>query len=184
MFWAMSKVFNIKSYNPVAGEDLLFDNNVWIYLFHPMQNTNRLKQQQYSAFLKKVQVVRATIWINALVLSEFCNAWLKIEFKNWRKKPENITKTDYKRDFVKSEQYYETVNEIREILPQILKITTRGSDDFHKINIDHVLNLLETSDFNDSYYLELAKMNNWTIVTDDADFFDNPAVNIVTANIK
>ncbi|MDD3686125.1 MAG: hypothetical protein PHE56_05100 [Bacteroidales bacterium] len=180
----MSKVNNINTYNPVSDENLLFDNNVWLYLFHPMQNSNKLKQRQYSVFLKKVQTVRATIWINALVVSEFCNAWLKIEFKNWKKKPENIAKTDYKRDFVKSEQYYETVKEIKEILPQILKITTRGSDDFHKINIEHVLNLLESSDFNDSYYLALSKMNNWTIVTDDADFFDNPAVNIVTANIK
>ena len=39
------------------------------------------------------------------VLSEFCNAWLRIEFNNWKKKAQNNAAADYKKDFVNSTAY-------------------------------------------------------------------------------
>jgi len=120
------------------------------------------------------------------VLSEFCNAWLRIEFNEWKKKPENISKTDYKKDFVPSSAYKDVISEIRIVLPDLLKKTERASDNFNAIDLDSVYAELENCDFNDSYYLELASMNNWKIITDDADLFKNNKLNveIITANLK
>ena len=182
----MSKVHNISNYRLSSDDVFFFDANIWVILFCPIANAKRNKQKKYSDFFKQILTSRACIWINSLVLSEFCNTWLRIEYNNWKKKPENAYNNDYKRNFVTSQMYTEVINEIRNTLPQILKKVERGSDNFNAINLEAIYAELENCDFNDSYYLELAQMNNWKIVTDDADLFKNNKLNveIITANIS
>ncbi len=182
----MSKIHDINIYNPSPFDVFFFDNNIWMYLYCPIANYEKDKQRKYAAFLNQVRQKRSCIWVNSLVLSEFCNAWLRLEFNNWKKRPENLRSCDYKKNFVQSESYNEIIQDIRLTLPLILKIAERGSDNFNAINLDAVYSELDNCDFNDSYYLELAYMNNWKIVTDDADFFKNNKLNvdIITANIK
>jgi predicted nucleic acid-binding protein len=156
-----------------------------MFLFCPIGNSRKPEQKKYTAFFSQINSAKSCVWINSLVLSEFCNAWLRIAFTNWKKKPENIAKNDYKRDFVGSAIYKDTIQEITATLKKILKITERATDDFNAINLDHIFVELENCDFNDSYYLELASRKNWKIVTDDADLFKNNKlqVEIVTANL-
>lgn len=182
----MSNVIDIASYETKSDDVLFFDNNVWMFLFCPILKFEKNKQRKYSNLFQSVQSVKACIWINSLVLSEFCNAWLRIEYNKWRRRPENGIDNDYKRNFVQSSKYLETIEEIKEIIPEILKYSERGSDNFSSINMDSVYSELNNCDFNDSYYLELASQNRWKIVTDDADLFKNNQLNIeiITANIK
>jgi predicted nucleic acid-binding protein len=184
--WSMSEIHNIESYRPSSNDVLFFDNNIWMYLYCPIGNYQKEKQQKYSTFFKYVCSAKSCIWINSLVLSEFCNAWLKIEFDNWKKKPENIGKSNYKKDFVQSVAYKEVVQEIKLTIPNLLKNTEKCSDNFNFIDFNLVLASFENCDFNDSYYLTLAHTNKWKIVTDDADFFNNSTLNveIITANYK
>jgi len=181
----MIKLHKISDYQSKASDVYFFDTNVWMYLFCPIGNYNIKTQKIYSGFFKEVTSVGACIWINSLVLSEFCNAWLRIEFKQWCESNQT-PKADYKKDFIPSETYKETVGEIKEVIQEILKKSERTSDEFSAINIDNVLNELENCDFNDSYYLELAQQKNWKIVTHDADLFKNNKLNIeiITANNK
>jgi len=182
----MSKIHNISSYQPTASDVFFFDNNVWMYLFCPIANYQKEKQQKYSSFFKSICSVKSCIWINALVLSEFCNAWLRLEFDHWKKKSENIGKNNYKRDFVQSGDYQDTVLAIKSVIPSILKNTERSSDNFNSIDCNHVFSEFGNSDFNDSYYLTLAHTNKWKIVTDDTDFLKSNLfdVEIITANNK
>lgn len=181
----MSNIKNIKSYHISSDDNFFFDNNIWMFLFCPTV-THIKKQKQYSSFFSSAISSKACIWINSLVLSEFCNSWLRIEFNKWKKLPANLTRCDYKKDFVKSSKYNDTILEIQEIIPEILKYSERGSDNFNAIEIENVINELSECDFNDSYYLELARKNNYKIVTDDADFFKNNSMNIeiITGNIS
>ena len=179
----MAKVHNVLTYQPRSSESLFFDNNVWMFLFCPLASYRRDKQKAYSNLLVKAQQSRSAIFINSLVLSEFCNQWLRLEFELWRKK--FIESKDYKRDFVPTSQFKDAVSEVKVALGQILNITERGSDNFNAILIPNLLEEFGNSDFNDSYYIELARLNSWKIVTDDADFFKNNLQNIevITANI-
>lgn len=156
-----------------------------MFLFCPIANTHRIKQQKYSGFLKSVRTARACIWINSLVLSEFCNACLQIEFKNWKRLPENVHKNSFKKDFVPSTSYKDAIGEIKDTLRQIISQTERTSDNFNAVGPEKIYSELDNCDFNDSYYLELARMNHWKIVTDDADLFKNNSLNveILTANV-
>lgn len=182
----MTKIHNIDEYSPTSGDAFFFDNNVWMYLFCPIANAQQNKQRKYSNLFKNIISAKACIWINSLVLSEFCNAWLRIEFNNWKKKPQNNPSADYKKDFVTSAAYKDVIVEIKETLPQILKKSERTSDDFNRVDLDRIYAELSNCDFNDSYYLEQANINKWKVVTDDADLFKNNSLNveIITANIK
>lgn len=182
----MSKLHDIDTYHPTSTDVFFFDNNVWMYLFCTIGNYEKEKQRRYSSFFSLVCSAKACIWINSLVLSEFCNAWLRLEFKRWLKKPDNAGKRDYKSEFVPTQAYQDVIKDIKSVLPTILKKAERASDDFNAINLDSIYAELTNCDFNDSYYLELARKNRWKIVTDDADFFKNNKLNveIITANIK
>lgn len=182
----MSKIHDITTYKPSSSDVFFFDNNVWMFLFCPIVNYERLKQKKYASFFSDVNSAKSCIWINSLVLSEFCNAWLRIVYNNWKKKAKNTLNNDYKKDFVGSQGYNDSIREIKLTLQSILKKAERTTDDFNSINLDHIFTELENCDFNDSYYLELASRNKWKIVTDDADLFKNNKLNveIITANIK
>ena len=109
------------------------------------------------------------IFINALVISEFCNQWLRIEFKTWSKKFSDTK--EYKKDFIHTPEFKNAVLDVKDALIKIFRITERGSDNFNAIDLQNLLQEFGISDFNDSYYIELAHLNKWKIVTDDADFF-------------
>jgi predicted nucleic acid-binding protein len=109
-----------------------------------------------------------------------------LNISNGKKSQKNAYANNYKKDFVPSKAYKEVISEMKLTLPQILKYAERCSDNFNAVDMEAIYTELENCDFNDSYYLELARMNNWKIVTDDADLFRNNRLNveIITANIK
>jgi|WetSurMetagenome_2_1015567.scaffolds.fasta_scaffold441942_2 hypothetical protein len=182
----MTKINDITKYKSSSTDVFFFDNNVWMFLFCPIVDYEKSKQRKYTSFFDDVNTAKSCIWINSLVLSEFCNAWLRIAYNNWKKKPENTGKIDYKKNFVGSQTYNDSIKEIKLTLQTILKKAERATDDFNAIDLDHIFTELDNCDFNDSYYLELASRKKWKIVTDDADLFKNTKldVEIITANIK
>jgi predicted nucleic acid-binding protein len=180
----MPRVINIETYQPRFNENLFFDNNVWMFLFCPLASYEKRKQKAYAELLKKVAQNKAAIFINALVISEFCNQWLRMEFNSWTKKFSDPK--EYKKDFIPTPVFKNAVSDVKDALNKILSITERGSDNFQAIDLDKLFKEFGNSDFNDSYYVELAHLNNWKIVTDDADFFRNNShnIDIITANIR
>ena len=177
---------NISTYNPSSQDNFFFDTNIWIFLFCSIGNHKPSKQKVYSSFFSRVRQRNASIFINSLVLSEFCNVWLRIEFKEWLKQPANYTKTRYKEDFVGTPKYNQTVEDIKYALQQILAVTLKCSDEFNSINFDSVISQFGKVDFNDAYYSILAEKKNWKIVTDDGDFKKLllPTLTIITDNLN
>jgi predicted nucleic acid-binding protein len=177
------EVINVKNYQPKSTDIFFFDNNVWMLLFCPLGNFRQSSQKAYSAFLRSIQASRSTVFITSLILSEFANASLRIDFGQWKSVTGN-NNADYKRDYVGSSQYQETAETIISSIYNILKIAEKSPDDFHSLNLDTILNELKTRDFNDNYYLALAASKNWKIVTDDSDFFthNHPTLKVFTCN--
>jgi hypothetical protein len=172
---------NIQKYQPKFNESFLFDNNVWVLLFCPIANAELKKQKSYSSFFKEIKQRNIAIFINSLILSEFCNSWLRLEFNLWKK--HFGEQKDFKRDFKPTQKYTDTISEIKNTVKIILSATERGTDNFSSINLDTIFNDFGNCDFNDSYYIELAKTNKWKIVTDDSDFHNySKEIDIITAN--
>jgi hypothetical protein len=182
--FVMAQVLDLKSYTPQFTDSFFFDNNIWMYLYCPIGNyMKESKQKVYSRFYQNLIKNNRTIWINSLILSEFANAFLRLEFDLWKKKPENAGKRDYKRDFIPTQDYKQTVGMVKIQIRNILKTASRTHDEFNSVSIENIFNEFGKCDFNDSYYLELARIQNLKIVTDDADFYkDNRLdVTILTA---
>jgi len=160
---------DIRHYSPRSSDVLFFDNNIWMYLFCPLGNFNKPRQTVYSSFLQSIQTAKSTIFINSLVLSEFANRYFRIDFEQWKNNTHNYS-AEYKKEYIGSEKYRETAEEIVIQIKKIIKICCKAPDDFNAIDLDKVLAHLEIIDFNDSYFFELACSKKWKIVTDDQDF--------------
>jgi hypothetical protein len=180
----MAIIHDVRNYQPSFSDSLFFDNNIWVFLFCPIANVEKKKQTLYSNFLKEVIQSKCAVFVNSLVLSEFSNYWLQTEFKKWKK--DNPHGTDYKRHFIPTETFKTSVEDVRIALKGILKIVEKGNDDFNALEFDNILMEFGNCDFNDSYYLEMARSKKWKIVTDDADLFKNNKLNIeiITGNLN
>jgi len=120
-----------------------------------------------------------------MILSEFANAYLRLDFNIWKNKPENAGKTDYKRDYVGTVDFNDTVEDVKTSIKKILSITEKFNDCFNSIDIESVFIHFGQSDFNDSYYVELAKLSGYKIVSDDSDLIkiNASSIPIITANL-
>lgn len=163
------KVLNVNDYYPKPSDSLFFDNNVWMYLFCPLGNYNQLRQKQYSSFLDKAKSSGSSIFTNSLILSEFSNSYLRMDFEQW-KKESGKPLANFKLDYIGTERYQDTAQEISSNVKKILRFCEKSTDNFNAIPIDLILKRMEIIDFNDSYYIELAKLSKLIIVTDDKDF--------------
>jgi predicted nucleic acid-binding protein len=160
---------NIKDATPKFNQMYFFDNNIWMFLFSPIGNYEKNKQSSISNFLVSLKTYNCDIVLNSLILSEFSNANLRLDFNLWKNETKNYS-ADFKRDYLISSRYKNTEQVIQSCINQILKLSERFPDNFNSINIENVLMNFKTIDFNDAYYLELCKQNNWFFVTDDNDF--------------
>jgi predicted nucleic acid-binding protein len=181
----MTDFYSIDSYQPSPQDKLFFDANVWIYICGPIGNYNRNIVQKYDLFLKRALQVNAQVCVSSLVLSEFFNRSVRIEF-------ESVQKTDpqkyqnFKKDFRNTPSYNQTAKVLHDIIKkQILKIGKVIDDGFSEININRLLDDPTNYDFNDRYYQELAEIKNLKIVTNDTDFaVCGLRIPIITANLK
>ena len=181
----MSNIINVNTYNPNENDKLFFDANIWMYLFCPIGGYKRDAVKKYSGLLKRVIQSRASIFISSLVLSEFFNAYTRLEF-NILKRKDSASYQDFKKDFRKTDRYKELVTSIKTIIKtKILVLSKRISDKFEDIDLDKVFENIEEADFNDNYYKTLLSGEGIKIVTNDYDFGKvDDAISVITANPK
>jgi predicted nucleic acid-binding protein len=177
-----NRVLDVGAYEPVSGDKLFFDTNVWLYLYCPIGNYRKKKIARYDSFLKKAIQAKATICVSSLVLSEFCNTYARLEFNILKRRTKESL--DFKRDFKRTPAYKKVMTEIRHVVTnQILKIASPVDDKFDAIDRDKLMGLIAEADFNDAYYCLLSRAENMMVVTDDGDFATLDA-DLITGNQK
>ena len=174
----MARIESIRNYTPHSSDNFFFDNNVWMYIFCPIGNHDRRKQQVYSRLFEEIMHRKATIWINSLVLSEFFNASMRLDYNLW--KDETIkqsvsgipSKTDYKNDYRKTKRYANSVIMVNSVVKSIMALCEKSSDNFNSLEATTLLSSIKDLDFNDAYYILWSKSLSFPlkIVTDDRDF--------------
>ena len=153
---------NIDTYIPKNTDKFFFDNNIWMYLYCPIGNYNQNAVTKYSDFFAKVLSVGSTIYVSSIILSEFYNTYNRLDFNIW-KTPET---KNYKKDYRPTQQFKDTSqNIVMTIETRILGIAKRVDDGFVDIDIEQISTKCGKLDFNDSYYVELAKRNGFKIPT-------------------
>lgn len=175
----MTKI-DILSFNPKSNDHFFFDNNIWMFLFCPLLGTNQQKYVEgYSKFLGKILDASSEVYVSSLILSEFYNAYIKLDYNRVKAGNEYF---EFKRDYRPSNRFTETHEAIlNTIESQILGIANKIDDNFSKIAIDELRDDSRLMDFNDGYYLELHRFYSFKLVTNDSDFFKtNRDIQILT----
>ena len=155
-------------YNIAKNEKVFIDTNILIYLFSPdFVSSNEQHIEQYSKILEILLQNSAELYISSIVVSEFINRILRIDYeKNKELYP------DFKQDYRKSQKYKETLNLILKELKKILKISYKINDTFSDFDLlswyqrDDNQNL----DFNDLQIAFIIEKNNLKLLSNDSDF--------------
>ena len=76
----LNKVQDLSTYDFQAGEKILLDANIWLYLYPaPTQPAPGISAPYTTAF-KKMLAAKAEIILDALILSEYINRYCRIEW--------------------------------------------------------------------------------------------------------
>lgn len=171
----MATVERIRDFRVKSGDFFFFDNNVWMFLFSPISNAKSKQQEIYGNLLKSIQSAHATIYINSLVVSEYVNRSLKLNYSLWkdRELKSGNYNVDYKRYYRPTRDFDIAQEDAYSEVADILTIAHRKPDDFNALRLDDVMNA-KGMDFNDAYYANFCKLNRLILVTDDRDFQNSP----------
>lgn len=161
----LARDFDVKS-----NQTFFFDNNIWMFLFCPIANYEQKKQDSVSRLLDSILRMGSSIAINSLIVSEFANSYLRLDFALWKKETQNYT-ANFKGDYFHTEKAIETRNTIMTIVKnRILKIADKYPDNFNSLDFNYISKLFTNLDYNDSLILDACNKNDWILVSDDKDF--------------
>jgi len=172
-------VGRLSTYRFRETDRLLLDANVWLFLYSPQYSPTDRRVSIYSAALKGALAAHCQIFIDALVLSEFINAWARFMYN----KLHASTKPKDFKTYRNSSTFRPVAKGIADACRRILDYAARIDCEFASLNIDAVLSGYEAgrADFNDHVLAELCNTKQLTLVTDDADL-KGLTLNILTEN--
>lgn len=132
-----------------------------MYLFCPIGNYNINAQNRVSKFFERLLNNEAYIVINSLVLSEFTNAYLRIDFNLW-KEDTNQPLANFKNDYFDTERSKEQREIISNtITNKIIPHCQKHPDSFNSIDISQIMEYYKSMDFNDSMIADQCLKNGW-----------------------
>ena len=74
-------IYDIEKFEPKANEAYLFDTNIWLYLYSRVTQYSYYIKEIFSEFMYKCVGVGAKIYVTSLIISEFYNTAMRIEYK-------------------------------------------------------------------------------------------------------
>ena len=170
------KASDVRYYNFTPQDKLFLDANIWLYLYGPPKPRSHWVPI-YSSVFNRILRAKSRIHIDVLVVSEFINAYARLEwqfvarhfnsFKNFR-----------------SSSYFKPVAEdIAADVELVLSYCSKIESSFIALPINALLADSATGnlDFNDQVITELCKSNGFMLITNDSDF-KTQEIPVLTAN--
>ncbi len=187
------QISSIKDKTPSSGTKYLLDTNIWYYI---LEGKSKNYQETYLEFFDAIKdfsgSLKPKIVLPTTVLSEIINRLLRdIRFREFKDNPDNVGKIAgieerkiYKDVYRNDEQFRIDYGMICYDIKSYHNILEFVGDEFDTFRIKDILSNPPLGlDFNDFIITKIAKKNNFTIITDDADFLVEN-INILTANNK
>ena len=160
--------FHIDRHTFHTGDKLLFDTNVWVFIYGFQYRAPDKRARLYSAAYKHIVEVKCRIFIDAIILSEFVNVLSRLTYHSLppAKKPQDF------KTFRRSAAFKTVAESISDASRRIVKSCTKIESDFASVDVVALLDRYKEgkSDFNDQILTHLCKRQGLTLVTDDYDF--------------
>ncbi|AKG24232.1 type II toxin-antitoxin system VapC family toxin [Calothrix sp. 336/3] len=175
------QVYPIEEYKFSASDAVLFDANIWLYIYGPPSNISNQYRYAYTLALRRIRGAKSRILLDALILSEFINTYARFFYN---KLPNNHKPVDFKA-FRNSTDFKPVAEQIARRAKKILEKSEPPKNYFEILQMGTILNEYAEgeADFNDQILAELCRVNNLKLVTHDADF-SGSNLTILTANPK
>lgn len=167
------------AFNP--SDKLLLDANIWLFIYSPQYRPTDRQTKIYSAALKRMLDAGCTIFLDALVLSEFVNVLGRLAYNRL---PVSQRPSDFK-SFRNSSAFKATAKRIADSCKRIFQVVTRIESGLVSCDPVDVLHQYEAgrSDINDLLLAHLCRTHALIFVTDDSDFRMS-GLSILTANSR
>lgn len=175
-----NKAHDAATYRFLAGERILVDANVWLYLLPPAAQPAPSWGAAYSRAFSRLLRAQAKPVVDALILSEYLNRYIRLEYDvTW--------KADYPRfkDFRQSADSTIVLKAAVAEVQQILKNSAPHDTPLANIDMPAVLDAVQsgTVDFNDGLLLQACRLNGWKLLTHDGDMTMG-GIDLLTTNRK
>jgi len=172
-----NKAHNLTTYTFTKEESLLLDANIWLYLFPAPSDKSTYASANYSAALKSMIQTGTQLVLDALILSEYLNAYCRIEYK--ANAPQGMTF----KQFRNSANFLKVGTTATGYSKKILSLCQRHNNVFVSADIKQVLGDFEIGiyDFNDGLLADSCRQNGWKLVTHDGDFTEG-GIDVLTTN--
>lgn len=161
------RIQNIQNFKPNKQHRFIMDTNVLIKLLYPAMS--RKGTIPYEKLFQSIIKVNAEFIISSIQISEFINRCIRFQFDLW--KEDKDTTLEFKADYRETDDYRESMQAILEIVKSdILSLSTCVDDHFSEMDDEKLYQYGFSYDFNDSLIVEIARLNNAILITDDKDF--------------
>ncbi len=162
-----SKAYDFTTYAFSAGEKVLVDANVWLYLFPAPMNSQAPFAKQYSNGFGRMIKGGAQPVLDPIILSEYLNRYCRIEWSGQYR----IDYSDFKR-FRKSPDFKKVAQTAALFARRIVAICMVHATPVDTLDIDQAIDDFETGDvdFNDALLADICKKCGFKLLTNDADF--------------
>lgn len=175
-----NKARDAASYRFRADERILVDANVWLYLQPPAAQPAPRWAAAYSGIFSRMLVAKAKPVVDALVLSEYLNRYVRIEY-------DACWKASYPKfkNFRQSPDAADILCAATDEIAQILKNGVPCDTPLAGIDMPAVLGAVQsgTVDFNDVLLIENCRLNGWKLLTHDSDMTLG-GIDLLTTNKK
>ena len=164
-----SRIFRLSTYPFHEAESILFDANIWLYLYPPPSGAHNLPAA-YSSGFKRALAAKSKIVLDVLVLSEYLNAYTRKEWAD--SQDDSGLRTTFKQ-FRSSALYLEKVGPTAAYFAKkMLTHAELTGVTLDRRSADAALAAFQLGelDSNDAILAELCRENDWRLVTHDGDF--------------
>ena len=171
-----SSVIDIRSCSFHISDRLFLDANVWLAVYGPV-HARRTRSIVYSRALADMRTAGSEIYLDVLVLSEFVNAYARMEHRQ-----SSLRDRDFK-DFRRSPAFPAVAADIGQNAARIVRQCRLTDTNLSVTDVRSLLVEFERgqSDFNDQMIADMCRSKGLKLVTHDADF-KSAGLAILTAN--
>ena len=175
-----NKAHDAAAYPYKMGEPIIIDANIWLYLLPPTSQPTPTWAAAYSGTFSRLLQAKAQPVVDALILSEYLNRYVRIEFDaSWKSVYPKFK--DFRQSADGSSVLQAAVAEVK----QILKTSASRDTPIERIDMPAVLGAVQsgTVDFNDGLLIESCRLNGWKLLTHDGDMTVG-GIEVLTRNKK
>lgn len=164
----------------IGDKKIFFDANILLYLFW---STHLTWQARYSQVYNKLIQQNTKFTIHFVVISEFVNRVMKIEYNNYLT-TNGLTSQSYNyKQYRDSTEGQDAQNDIYTLVKaKIINDFEIVDTGIYQKEIESML-VIDSLDFSDKLIVNLCKDNGFVLLTNDSDF-KNSGIDILTLNNK